>query len=422
MLPSSHSAPIEAPAGSVPGSESDLAQAFSVFVGAANRLERSYEELQREIVQLRCELELRNAALASSIAENERMRVALHLIVEALPCGVVVLQARREIFLLNPEGRRLLGLRASGVPGWEDLPARVRAVIEPELASPSSSGSEHEFCIQEGGNKRWLAVRLARVPLPRAGANQGPQPPSGLTVLICRDTTAQHEVERTREASRNMLALTETSAVLAHEIRNPLASLELFAGLLAGDSQMGSESRQWVSHVQAGIRSLAVIVNNVLHLKTRVAPQLSRIKVSEILRGAADFVRPLANQAEVRLVVEDRSGGVELAADPNSLQQVLLNLAGNAFRHSFAGGQVTLSASTESMQGAPWVVIQVADEGEGIPAERIPQIFEAGYSTRQGPGLGLAVCRHVVEQHRGSIAVASQPQQGAIFRLEFPVA
>ena len=116
MLPSSHVAPINGPTGESRGDRAVLAGAFSEFIAAAGCLERSYHDLQLEVAQLRKELEERNAALNSSVAENERMRLALQRIVAALPCGVLVFEAERGDHSHECRGQ---------------APARSRSVPEP---------------------------------------------------------------------------------------------------------------------------------------------------------------------------------------------------------------------------------------------------------------------------------------------------
>ena len=134
-----------------------------------------------------------------------------------------------------------------------------------------------------------------------------------------------------REQLRRQQALVEMSALLAHEIRNPLGSLELFAGLLA-EANVEGESRRWIEHVQAGLRTLSATVNNVLHLHNTPEPELASTDVGELLDWAYGFLLPLAKQARVELQIINGLHGVSIHADRHRLEQVLLNLALNAFR------------------------------------------------------------------------------------------
>jgi signal transduction histidine kinase len=237
--------------------------------------------------------------------------------------------------------------------------------------------------------------------------------------LRCQLEQANSELEQEREKHRRAQALAEISTLLAHEIRNPLGSLELFAGLLA-QSNLPEEPRSWVQHLRAGLRTLSATVNNVLHLHSEPHPQLSRIEVNALLQSASEFLGPLAEQRGVRIELE---GGIAsplyVRADGNQIQQVLLNLALNAFHFLPERGVVRFSAS----QQAEGVRVTVSDNGPGIASEDLPYLFEAGFSRRPGSaGLGLAVCKKVMEQHAGSIHVASVEGKGATFSLCFPPA
>ncbi len=401
-----------------PGAGAALADAFSSFIAAADRLERSHWELHDEVSQLRAQLEERNRALASSMAENERMRIALRQILDALPCGVAVLEAERErIVLLNPEGRRLLEIPNDKTAAWTDLPAAVRTMLDPGHGETWKQGDEHDFFFQSAGKKRCVTVRYSTAVPKNGEIGSVPQ-----VILTCRDTTSYKEAEQERESARNLVALAEMATVLAHEIRNPLGSLELLVGLLAGDAGLNEDSKQCIQHLQAGVRSLSAVVNNVLRFHSVGRSNLQPTKLGETLRSAVNFVQPLARQSGVALTLQLTLGEIEVAADASELQQVILNLVCNALRHTSPSGLIKVSAKLEPRNEQQVAVVEVSDTGSGIRTEDLPHIFEPGFTTsRQSPGLGLTVCQRIVDQHHGTIVVESQPGGGTTFRMEFPV-
>jgi signal transduction histidine kinase len=400
--------------------EGPLADAFSSFIAAADRLERSHWELHEEVSQLRAQLEERNRALASSMAENERMRLALRQILDSLPCGVAVLETEREqIVLLNPEAQRLLAIPTGRTAVWGDLPAAIRTMLDPSHCETWKQGDEHDFFFESGEKKRCVTVRYSTA-VPSEGRNPGSE--GTQVILTCRDTTSHKEAEQEREDSRNLVALAEMATMLAHEVRNPLGSLELLVGLLAGDSGLSEDSKQCTQHLQAGVRSLSAVVNNVLRFHSVGASNLQPTKLSDALRSAVNFVQPLARQAGVGLNLQLTLGDIEIAADASELQQVILNLVCNALRHTTAGGSIKVAARPETKGDGLVAAVEVSDTGSGISAENLPHIFEPGFTTsRQSPGLGLAVCQRIVEQHRGTILALSKPGEGTMFLMEFPV-
>ncbi len=406
----------------IPGPvDASLTDAFTAFISAAGRLERSYGHLHEEVAQLRVQLEERNRALASSLEENERMRVLHREILDSLPCGVAVIEAEHaEVVWLNPEAKLLLGIPKAEKPCWTMLPASIRSMIESGPSQTWRQGDEQLIAVPGDKSERWLRVRCTSI---GSTSNNISEPHSSPTlILTIRDTTSQKQADEQREASRHMIALAEMATLLAHEIRNPLGSLELFASLLAADAALNADSKKWVHHLQAGVRSLAATVNNVLRFHTPGSAPLAVTKLRDTLVNGVEFIYPLAQQAGIELRLEEAIGEVEIMADPGALQQLLLNLAHNALRHTPPGGQLLVRASIDSRPNGRFAVVDFSDTGGGIDPNDLPHIFQAGYSTnRQSTGLGLAVCERIMAHHHGTITATSRVGEGSTFHMELPV-
>ena len=227
------------------------------------------------------------------------------------------------------------------------------------------------------------------------------------------------ELEKERECARKLQALAEVSAMLAHEIRNPLGSMELFASLLA-DSNLPQTQSVWIRHIQAGLRTLAATVNNVLQLHADANPNLLPTDIGELLHWAFDFLDPLAQQAGVRISLCNELVGVRILADAHQLQQIILNLVLNALHILPQGGWVLLAGRRLETEGE-WIELEICDNGAGISPEHLEHIFEPGFTTRPGSaGLGLAVCKKLVEQHGGLAYVTSVVGQGTTFLIRLP--
>lgn len=388
--------------GEVVDANHPLARAFASFTEAAGSLERTYRQLRAQVAQLTQELEVTNRDLTNSLEENRRMRERLRRIMESLPCGVLVMEASGQVATLNPEAVRLLGncdLASMPLPVHEALQAARNTGKEHELALPRLSPAE------AADSPVWVAIRHAWL-----------EQEHSTSVFIVRDISEIKKIECERESLRRRRALAEMSGLLAHEIRNPLGSLELFAGLLA-EADLPDENRRWVQHVQAGLRTLSATVNNVLHLHNAPQAECAEMDFGELLDWAYDFLLPLARQAGVELQVFNGLRGVKCNADRHRLEQVLLNLALNAFRFTPADGWLAMSGE-EVRDG---IEISVRDTGSGISPENLPRIFASGFSTRPGSsGLGLAVCQQIIEQHGAKIWAESREGQGTTFRLLFP--
>jgi two-component system, sensor histidine kinase FlrB len=240
--------------GGASAAQENLTRAFLTFTQAAGSLEKSYTQLQGEVGRLRAELQRANSELERSLEDNARMRGYLTWVLENLPCGVLVAGAKG-VQIINPEARRLLEVPADWMPGHaEPLPGKFALM----LSGVPESGF---FCEQEltmAGSSGNRSIGILRTNMSR-GADGKEE-----TIWIVRDVTEQKRLACEREAARRSLALAEVATVLAHEIRNPLGSMELFTGLLADATGHMPETRQWITHVQAGLRSLSATMTNVV--------------------------------------------------------------------------------------------------------------------------------------------------------------
>jgi two-component system, sensor histidine kinase FlrB len=235
--------------------QENLSRAFATFTNAAGSLERSYTALQAEVSRLHAELQRTNSELERSLEENARMRSYLTRVVESLPCGVLVVNASGTLQMMNPEARRLLGTPVELVLGDGTRPpvAFVKAI---DGVPAKNFSAEQETQIQNGAVMRPVGVF-------RTSLQDRPDT-AGDTVWIVRDLTEQKRIAEERETARKSLALAEIATVLAHEIRNPLGSMELFTGLLADATAHLPETRQWITHLQAGLRALSATMTNVV--------------------------------------------------------------------------------------------------------------------------------------------------------------
>ncbi len=228
---------------------------------------------------------------------------------------------------------------------------------------------------------------------------------------------SNRELEEAQAKLRREECLAEVSTLLAHEIRNPLASLELFAGLLA-ESVLVAEHRDWIEQMQAGLRTLAATVNNVLHFHSIPEAEKTPVNLGDVLDWVRNFLAPLTKQCQIIVSLQNRLGGVLLPADRHRLEQVFLNLVLNSVRAMPEGGWIELAGR---QQASGEIVLTVSDTGPGIPPGELERIFRPGFSSREGsPGLGLAVCRKIVEQHEGTIAAENRATGGAVFTITFP--
>jgi signal transduction histidine kinase len=228
----------------------------------------------------------------------------------------------------------------------------------------------------------------------------------------------RQELEQERELRRRREALAEMAALVAHEVRNPLGSVELFVELLA-NSDLTAEKREWVVQIQAGLRILSASVNNVLQFHSPSSSALAPIELGRLLQSLRQLLAPVAIKAEMKITVEESTEELWALADQQQLMQAFLNIALNAVHFAAAGGRLRICAR----RAGEMALLHFADWGPGIAEEVSKKIFEAGFTTRSGgPGLGMAVAKKIVNQHGGSISVSSERGKGATFEVHLPLA
>ena len=389
-----------------------LAEAFLTFTQAARSLEHSYAQLQNEVGHLHQELRSANSELDTSLQENSRVRAYLSHVLESLPCGVLVVNKEGQIQKVNPLARTLLRIPDTVTEGAEwHLPASLLSLFTKD--SDVQTTLECDWCPTNESDGRVLSVSRTTI--------FGSTHDADGTIWILRDVTEQKRIATEREASRRRHALADVAAILAHEIRNPLASMELFTSLLEDATVELQETRPWINHLQAGLRSLSATVNNVLEYHGNALPHLLPIDLARVLNETMDFLRPVARQRGQRIEFQNCIGEVRIQGDANRMRQVFLNLSLNAFRAMLTCGTLKVKLGVRRGESGNLVCVTFEDEGRGIPTELKERIFQPGFSSTAGsPGLGLSVCRQVISQHGGLITVESQPNKGSIFTVLVP--
>lgn len=228
--------------------------------------------------------------------------------------------------------------------------------------------------------------------------------------------------EQLRRAER-LSALGELSAVLAHEIRNPLGSIKGTAEILKDDFRPGDRKYEFLEILVKETDRLNRVVEDFLHLARPVQTERERCDLMAELGEVVTLVSREAASRGVRLVLAP----AELPAvrgDREKLRQAFLNLILNGVQATSRGGSLTVAAAAiPARDGAPPSVdISFADTGAGMEPDLLARIFEPFYTTKEGgTGLGLAITQKIVESHGGKIEVESAPGRGTTFKVRLPV-
>ena len=239
------------------------------------------------------------------------------------------------------------------------------------------------------------------------------------------DTSGRDEIgylgETMEEMRRKLLArdaqLRQMLSGVAHEIRNPLGGIEIYAGLIADDLPQGDSRRQHIHKVIDEVRNLDRVIGEFLAFARQAPPDPESVRVARLAEDAAFLLSP---EMEGAAVEYDQQISPELAvfADPEQIKRALVNLMKNGVQAmAGAGGRLSVRAEAD---GAG-VCVEIEDTGPGIPRQVQERLFEPFFTTREkGSGLGMAIARQAVEENRGRIDVASEPGRGTTVTLHLP--
>jgi two-component system, NtrC family, sensor histidine kinase HydH len=231
----------------------------------------------------------------------------------------------------------------------------------------------------------------------------------GIAAWLVRNGLAHRARERERERERRLASLGEMSAVLAHEIRNPLASLKGNAQLLAASLPAGDKPRAKAERV----------VEEAVRLERLTQDLLAFVRTGELARAPvapAEVVREAAAAVGGDIAIDVEAAPATWSLDAARIREVMVNLLDNAVA---AGPPARASARIERGR----LVLEVVDHGPGVRAEDRDKVFEPFFTNKtRGTGLGLAIARRVIEAHRGTIRVEDAPDGGARFIIEIPEA
>jgi two-component system, sensor histidine kinase FlrB len=374
-----------------PSSPEDLQQAFNLFNQVSEQLTGAYMDLQKQVEQLTHELAVTNGELRHQLDEKANLSRRLSRLLEALPGGVVVLDAGGCVVEANPAAFSLLGGTVTG-EAWQ-------AVCERELRPTTVPG---EWLVDDDGRR--VAISSSQL------GEQGGE------ILLLQDVTEAYQMQDQLQRHKRLSSMGEMVAGLAHQLRTPLAAALLYTSHLRGDLAVDDRER-FADKALARLRSLEHLIKDMLIFVRGGKGAQECIAAQTLLAEVQQVMEPQMAQHGLIFELEDATGSACVMGSREALSGALLNLLANAMQACAPGGRILLAGTAEE----GWLAFRVSDNGRGIPQALQDRLFEPFFTTRsEGTGLGLAIVREVTQMHGGEISVQSTEGQGSTFCLRLP--
>jgi signal transduction histidine kinase len=330
-------------------------------------------------------------------------------ILDNLPVGVLWVDTRLRVRAINGAARTILGIPRSFEGGYDVLFPEDECLLRKALSTREPVMSPRAPFVPRG-TKEERTLSIVSSPVLAKGKTEG-------AVAIVEDVTEHVRMEETLRRGKELEALGNLAAGVAHEIRNPLNAISLSVQQLERYSGNVSEEFASLLHtVRDEIQRLEESIRRFLSLTSPLTLKLEVGDLNKLATSVLDLVEEEARDRKVR--ISRRLGDLEpVRFDSDKMREVLLNLVRNALQAMPEGGELTF----HTHQGEARVIVRVSDTGSGIPEEDLGKIFTPYFTTKSdGSGIGLSFVHRVISAHGGTVSAENDAGRGATFKLEMP--
>lgn len=380
-----------------------LTRAFQDFDQAATVLQHSYDALTSRLQQMDLELAQTNASLRQHLRETEEMRAHVTAILESLDTGVIVADSQDLVVRCNYSTERLLGMSQAQLQG------RRATEILHEIRKDHG---EYPLILTSG-----IAIALSQTDLTDAsGALIG-------KLVLIHDVTRIRQLEDRLQRRNRLEAMGQMVGCIAHEIRNPLGSVELFASLLRRDLRDQPQLKAYAEHISVAVQSMDRLLSNLLVYTRPDCSKAGWHETEQLIQDVLTLSAHAMAPASIEVCCRMDPQVPQLWCDGGKMKQVLLNLVLNAVQAMPEGGllSIAVTAAPSPAMEVPSIHLTVSDTGTGIPPDLQSRIFDPFFTTKdQGTGLGLAIVHALIEAHHGRIDVESSRGRGTSFVITLP--
>ena len=391
------------------------------------KLQDSYNKLREQVDSLTIELGKKHEQLERNLREKEKTEKHLSSILESLPDGVVAVDDSGLITTFNRGAELITGATRNDIEG-KPFVQTLKPLLSPDFPADfkkttglPSTGE----CLLTQETGREIQVNFTIIPLREKESSTDNKVES--SIVIFQDVTQLRKLEEQTERTSRLTAMGEIAVSIAHQVRNPLGSIELLTSVLKQEVKDDQDKKKLTDHVLAGVKNIDFIINNLLLFTKPQPPVLQQVNVHSFLSDAIHFVAPSLKLGRVELKEHFNAHTPLIMGDPELLKQVFFNVVWNAIQAMAAGGELIISTEMENHDRyrAPdpeYVEISISDSGEGIAEDDLEKIFNPFFTSKEkGTGLGLAIVHNIIEAHGGQITVKSRVGKGSVFTITLPL-
>ncbi|PSJ18669.1 sensor histidine kinase [Nitrosomonas supralitoralis] len=373
-----------------------LQLAFAAFNEASEQLSTVYQELQHQVVQLTQELALANGELHKQLTAKENLSQQLSLLLNALPGGVISLNAQERIEQVNPAAINILGDPLLGMT-WQHVSQQCL----------TSAGLVNEWYVKLPKTTEQRRIRIESSATDSAGRR----------ILLINDITEAYAIQEQIRRNQRLTSMGEMAANLAHQLRTPLSTALIYANHLGSNALALKERKKFAAKTVERLHHLEHLTKDMLRFVKGETNQLETVVISSLMAELQQVIEPQMRKHGLQFTVNDYSADEFLVTDRQALCGALINLLENAVQASPAGSQISLTTYLEKSN----IVFSVHDNGSGIDSVLRERLFEPFFTTRsEGTGLGLAIVRSVIQSMNGSIQINSAADTGTEFVICLP--
>jgi two-component system sensor histidine kinase HydH len=328
--------------------------------------------------------------------------------------GLIVVNQDFSLATVSADARAILDL-GDTKRGFGDLPAPLQAFLRKGFSSKDTS-----VHLQIGSSSNPTGCRTLRVCVtPILDTNDRAQS----IVAVIQDLTPARQLEQNLRQMDRLASIGTLSASMAHEVKNALVAIKTFVDLLISQNQ----DAKLAEIVNREMNRINSIVSQMLRFGGPARPKMGTIHIHQVVEQSLNLVQHHLEGRKIKLERSLEAAPDTVRGDTYQLEQAFINLLFNALDAMGADGSLHVATRVcppDRVSGstAPVLQITIKDDGIGIPPENLSRLFEPFFTTKaNGTGLGLPITRRIIEEHRGTITVSSQPHQGTLFTITLPL-